>query len=159
MIILANSTKNNEKEKSCFITFENSNVHKLKKEIERQSSKTKYSSNSKQDDSTTERSLKNILLTQNADLNNVNTSHITSNNINTVDFMKFNTKRSLNIDSNKKSIYINTDPSSPNKNNSDSRSNLYFFSEKIKNWLINLGINNVKEYDFTKDNLQFFKDG
>lgn len=124
--------------------------------MDRQSSKTRTNNtvSSKQDESSVHERSKNILVTQ-----EINTSHYNTNGNNAIDFMKYNTKRSLNIDGNKKSFYTNTDPGSPNQKQAESRNNLEIVNEKLKNWLVTLGFMDTIHYDFTGDQLPFFKDG
>ena len=94
--------------------------------------------------------------------NSNNSQYYTVNNTNynPIDFMKYNTKRSFNLDvNNKNSFYnINTDPGSPSKIN-DSNNNLEIMNEKLKSWLIELGFKNGREFDFLRKELPWFKDG
>jgi len=162
---LAHSNKPKERDTSCFITFENSSVKKLKLEIEKQSNKTNKTLSSRRDESfvnipPTEKS---IIAPHLSGENSNNSQYYTvniNNNNNQIDFMKYNTKRSFNIDvNNKNSFYnINTDPGSPLKVY-DSNNNIEMVNEKLKNWLIDLGFKNGREFDFISKELRWFKDG
>ena len=159
---LANSTKNKEQDQSCFITFENSNVKKLKKEIERQSSKSKNNavSSQKTEDSNLyippqEKSIQGYTGENTNYSNYYNTN--TNANVNGVDFMRYNTKRSLNLDGNNKNSFynINTDSNSPSTGDINSEDD----NEKLRNWLMQLGFKNANQIDFSGKELSLFKDG
>ncbi len=132
-------------------------------EIEKQSNKTNKTISSRRDESfvnipPTEKS---VIAPQLNVENSNNSQYYTANiNNNHIDFMKYNTKRSFNIDvNNKNSFYnINTDPGSPSKVY-DSNNNMEMINEKLKNWLNDLGFKNGKEFDFMSKELRWFKDG
>jgi hypothetical protein len=139
-------------------------VKKLKVEIEKQSNKTNKTTSSKKDDSfiIIPSNEKSVLVPHNTYGENYNNSQYYAVNVNNnhVDFMKYNTKRSFNIDANNKNSFlnVNTDSGSPSKVY-ESNSNLEMENEKLKIWLIELGFKNGREFDFLSQELRWFKDG